>query len=300
MICGRAGGCRGAASTAAPPPSSSSSSSSSSSRIPGVSGSSADLVNRHTVVFGVPLPLAVRISRLLPDVEVPAVVHQCIEYLNEHGTVLRGEDARRGRGMLTAARETVAVACIAPALTEEGLYRVPGSTSKVNQLKAMYNRGAHEQARRHWSGPGLADSRPPGGRVRGPTALVGQVVDLAQESPDPSNVAGLLKLYFRELPDPILTRDVLQPLQEVVGMWRAPGARRAGSASSLASMLVVTRNLLPLEMPDDDPDRVAHLRGWVEQLPSCNYAVLYWMMRHLHLGRGGAPAPSTSGLHMPR
>jgi len=82
IICGRAGGCRGTASTAAPPGSSSSSRS-----IPGVSGSSADLVNRHTVVFGVPLPLAVRISRLLPDLDVPAVVHQCIEYLNEHGAV---------------------------------------------------------------------------------------------------------------------------------------------------------------------------------------------------------------------
>ena len=77
--------------------------------------------------------------------------------------------------------------------------------------------------------------------MRDPTAFVGQVVDLTRESPDPSNVAGLLKLYFRELPDPILTRDVLQPLQEVVGMsWRR--AHNPGSSISLGSVLVVTRN----------------------------------------------------------
>lgn len=61
-------------------------------------------------------------------------------------------------------------------LEEEGLYRIPGSTSKVNQLKAQFN------AR--------------------------QPVDFEEAAADVHSVAGLLKLYFRELPEPLLTREL--------------------------------------------------------------------------------------------
>jgi hypothetical protein len=72
---------------------------------PGVSASasSGELVDRTKMVFGVPLPLAVRISRLTPDVDVPAIVQQSVTYLNAHGAcAARARAARRRADVGTA------------------------------------------------------------------------------------------------------------------------------------------------------------------------------------------------------
>ena len=55
------------------------------SRATRITGSGSDLVDRTKMVFGVPLPLAVRISRVSPDLDLPAIVQQCITYLNAEG-----------------------------------------------------------------------------------------------------------------------------------------------------------------------------------------------------------------------
>ena len=62
-------------------------------------------------VFGLPLEDAVRISKISASTGVPAVVTRCIEYLDIMG------------------------------IEEVGLYRVPGSTTSVNRLKAMFDSG---------------------------------------------------------------------------------------------------------------------------------------------------------------
>jgi len=59
----------------------------------------------------VPLEEAVNISRLSRSIELPSIVQQCITYINAKG------------------------------LDEEGIYRIPGSTTKVNHVKYLYNSG---------------------------------------------------------------------------------------------------------------------------------------------------------------
>jgi hypothetical protein len=62
-------------------------------------------------IFGIPLEEAVRLSKISATTGVPAVISRCIEYLDIMG------------------------------VEEVGLYRVPGSTSNVARLKAMFDHG---------------------------------------------------------------------------------------------------------------------------------------------------------------
>ncbi|KAF9550630.1 hypothetical protein EC957_011945 [Mortierella hygrophila] len=101
-------------------------------------------------IFGLPLEDAVRLSKISATTGVPAVISRCIEYLDIMG------------------------------VEEVGLYRVPGSTSNVARLKAMFDHG-HDY-------------------------------DFLQKGNAPQNphdVATLLKLYFRELPSPIISSDAM-------------------------------------------------------------------------------------------
>lgn len=63
-------------------------------------------------IFGIPLENAVNVSRVCEQYDLPAIVHRCIEYLE--------------------ARD---------ALTEEGIYRLSGSSTKVKALKKRFNDG---------------------------------------------------------------------------------------------------------------------------------------------------------------
>lgn len=60
-------------------------------------------------VFGVSLHLAVERSRCHDGIDLPLVVRDCIDFIEEHG------------------------------MNIEGLYKVPGVKSKVQHLKKLYN-----------------------------------------------------------------------------------------------------------------------------------------------------------------
>jgi RalA-binding protein 1 len=101
-------------------------------------------------VFGVPLADAVRYNHPVDaDVELPAVVYRCIEYL----------DARN-------------------AAAEEGIFRLSGSNVVIKQLRERFNNEGD----------------------------VNLITD--DQYYDIHAVASLLKLYLRELPTTILTRDL--------------------------------------------------------------------------------------------
>lgn len=91
-------------------------------------------------VFGAPLRTVVGPGQLIPE-----IVEQCIKYLN------------------------------AKALTLEGIFRLSGSATVIENYRKAFDNG--------------------------------DKVDLWSE-PDPHAIAGLLKLYFRSLPEPILTYDL--------------------------------------------------------------------------------------------
>lgn len=103
------------------------------------------------------------------------------------------------------------------ALSREGIYRVPGFRAKLNELKNQYNRG--------------------------------EIVKLT--SYDPETVGMLLKLYLRELPEPLLTRQL--------------GAQFEG--------------VLQYE---DSEQRTAILCAMLRQLPAEHYATLAWLCLHIN------------------
>jgi len=103
------------------------------------------------------------------------------------------------------------------ALTREGIYRVPGFRAKLNEIKNTYNRG--------------------------------EVVKLTNY--DPETVGMLLKLYLRELPEPLLTRQL--------------GAQFEG--------------VLQYE---DSEQRTAILCAMLRQLPAEHYATLAWLCLHIN------------------
>ena len=98
-------------------------------------------------VFGVPIQEAVEVARVREDSDLPAVVFRCVQYLAS-----------------------------VKAESEEGIYRMSGSSAVIKALKDRFNAEGD--------------------------------VDLTAEYYDPHAVAGLLKTYFRELPVHIFTSEL--------------------------------------------------------------------------------------------
>lgn len=118
-------------------------------------------------IFGVPL------ARLYErdGLAVPMVVHQCIQAVDLFG------------------------------LGVEGIYRQSGSLNHINKLKGMFDAGMSRpvpspRARRRLTG-GLAESQNPALDFRNPENFFHDV----------NSATGLLKHFFRDLPDPILTTE---------------------------------------------------------------------------------------------
>uniref|UniRef100_A0A8B9HPN0 Dinitrophenyl S-glutathione ATPase n=1 Tax=Astyanax mexicanus TaxID=7994 RepID=A0A8B9HPN0_ASTMX len=104
-------------------------------------------------IFGAPLAEAVRRTALYDGIQLPAIFRECVDYIESYG-----------------------MKC-------EGIYRVSGMKSKVDELKAAYDR---EEC------PCL-------------------------EEYDPHTVASLLKQYLRELPGNLLGRELAPRFEEACG-----------------------------------------------------------------------------------
>ncbi|CAN7939732.1 unnamed protein product [Ixodes hexagonus] len=105
-------------------------------------------------IFGVPLLIALERNPSHDGIELPAIVRECIDYIEEHG------------------------------MTCEGIYRMSGVKSKVQQLRACCNR--HET--------------------------------LCLSEHEPHVVASLLKQFLRELPDPVLTSELCPKFEEAAAI----------------------------------------------------------------------------------
>lgn len=137
-------------------------------------------------IFGVSLGLAVERSRCHDGINLPLVVRDCIDYLQEHG------------------------------LRSDQLYKVDAVKSKLQQLKKLYN---------NREGSFVSEF-------------------------DVPTACGLLKLFLRELPEPILTTDLSTRFEE---------------AASHSQVSQQEQELVSL----------------VDQLPSCNRTLLAWVILHL-------------------
>ncbi|XP_058129140.1 ralA-binding protein 1 isoform X3 [Anopheles coustani] len=137
-------------------------------------------------IFGVSLGLATERSRCHDGINLPLVVRDCIDFLQEHG------------------------------LQSEQIYKVEAVKTKLQQLKKTYNNREG--------------------------SCVGEM--------DVPIACGLLKMFLRELPEPILTTDLSSRFEEV-----ASHSQVSQQEQELVSL--------------------------VEQLPSCNQTLLSWMFMHL-------------------
>jgi RalA-binding protein 1 len=152
----------------------------------------------NKLVFGVPLEEAVRISRVSEGYPLPFIVYRCIEYLDAKNAVL-----------------------------EEGLYRLSGSNTMLQKLKKKFNQGKEERHVRvgHF---GLMGICLPG--------LDGDVPLLqAKEDYDVHVIAGLLKMWLRELPVTVLTRELRPEFIQVIGTL--PTLPHCQTDSELSSLL---------------------------------------------------------------
>ena len=112
---------------------------------------------------------------LSDDVDVPPIMVKCCEAIEKYG------------------------------LTSQGIYRIGGTMSKVVKLKERLDRGAP------WPSVGRCAARacPLGHSVadcsRCRADLDSVNLDADEWSSDISNVTSVLKMWLRELPDPLLT-----------------------------------------------------------------------------------------------
>uniref|UniRef100_A0A0V0G7A6 Putative ral-gtpase effector rlip76 n=1 Tax=Triatoma dimidiata TaxID=72491 RepID=A0A0V0G7A6_TRIDM len=143
-------------------------------------------ISEDLPIFGVPLSVAVERSKCHDGVDIPLVIRNCIDYVQETG------------------------------LLAENVYKVSGIKSRVQQVRRMYNN--HE-----------------------PVCMGDFDLPIA---------TSLLKQFLRELPEPVLTTDLLAKFEEAA-----------------AAKDVTTRGTL--------------LKELIDQLPSCNRALLGWLLKHL-------------------
>ncbi|KAM5222405.1 ralA-binding protein 1 [Ctenodactylus gundi] len=137
-------------------------------------------------IFGIPLADAVERTMMCDGVRLPAVFRECVDHVEKHG------------------------------MRSEGIYRVSGIKSKVDELKAAYDR---EES------PNL-------------------------EEYEPNTVASLLKQYLRDLPENLLTRDLLPRFEEACGR---------GTES----------------------EKVQEFQRLLRELPECNCLLVAWLVVHM-------------------
>ncbi|XP_054237621.1 ralA-binding protein 1 [Indicator indicator] len=143
-------------------------------------------VPSHRPVFGIPLSEAVDRTMLYDGIRLPAVFRECIDYVEKYG-----------------------MKC-------EGIYRVSGIKSKVDELKAAYDR---EES------PNL-------------------------EEYEPNTVASLLKQYLRELPENLLTKELMPRFEDACGK-------------------------------STEAEKVQECQRLLKELPECNHLLISWLIVHM-------------------
>ncbi|KAM8811450.1 ralA-binding protein 1 [Eudromia elegans] len=143
-------------------------------------------VPRHRPVFGVPLPDAADRTMMCDGIRLPAVFRECVDYVEKYG-----------------------MKC-------EGIYRVSGIKSKVDELKAAYDR---EES------PNL-------------------------EEYEPNTVASLLKQYLRELPENLLTKELMPRFEDACAK-------------------------------STEAEKVQECQRLLKELPECNHLLISWLIVHM-------------------
>lgn len=182
--------------------------------------------------FGIPLANAVEVTRATIPCELPAVVYRCIEYLDANNAVL-----------------------------EEGIYRQSGSTSVINELRQRFDKGTiaffniYDKTKTNFFC--LTD---------GDYNILNSNVYY-----DVHAVAGVLKLWLRELPTLVLTAELHEAFLCVMGKLIIIGFFRR---------LTITDSNHFSDLLDPE-DRLKELGRLVSLLPLVNYTLLRALSAHI-------------------
>ncbi|KAI7899360.1 Rho GTPase activation protein [Cokeromyces recurvatus] len=169
-------------------------------------------------IFGMPLEVAVALTKIEIEDLVPAVFRRCIEYLNDVG------------------------------VHEVGIYRIPGSTTTVNKLRAIFNDGSD--------------------------------VDFYITKPDTHAVGTLLKMYLRELPEPIIPYELANEYTQQF----LNSIQTANDSDKKAMEATLTTSLSTMEtgkLPPISPELLRTVRHITSRLPINNFCLLQLLCQHL-------------------
>lgn len=97
-------------------------------------------------------------------------------------------------------------------------------------------------------------------------------LDAEEWSSDINNVTSVLKLWLRELPDPLLTQALHQGFIEAASTYH----------SYLDTLSCASRSHLTISEIENDRLRHIRLHERVNELPDPNYATLKFFMGHLY------------------
>ncbi|KAI8870702.1 hypothetical protein GQ42DRAFT_162520 [Ramicandelaber brevisporus] len=139
-------------------------------------------------VFGLPLDAAAAASCIRPQfLPIPAVIERCLAFLNKFG------------------------------INEVGVFRIPGSTATVNKVKAWFDGGNdRDLIASATTAQSMASGAPATSSMGG---LGGYRHDRDKDViVDVHCVATLFKMFFRELPDSILTTELLPEFNAVLNV----------------------------------------------------------------------------------
>ncbi|KAL9541193.1 hypothetical protein MBANPS3_009258 [Mucor bainieri] len=184
------------------------------------SSSSSSASQSENAVFGMPLEVAVALTKIDADDLIPAVFRRCIEYLDHVG------------------------------IHEVGLYRIPGSTITVNKLRAVFNDGSD--------------------------------IDFDTTQPDPHAVGTLLKMYLRELPEPIIPLELNHEYAQQ--FMQSIKASSEGDKKAMEDTINVTTSLSTVEtskLPPISPELLKTVKSITSKLPIYNFCLLQLLCKHL-------------------
>ncbi|CAG8496702.1 649_t:CDS:2 [Diversispora eburnea] len=147
---------------------------------------------------------------------------------------------------------TVIVRCIEfldkYGLDEIGIYRIPGSVLTVSRIRSIFDYGA-------------------------------DLNFLQSSTEDPHAVATLLKMYFRELPEPILTEVLLPDFNECVAKHtNSAGVATQPILASGSQQFSTAYFTAPTKVPTDLPRDLTKI---VSRLPPYNFYLLRALCEHL-------------------
>jgi hypothetical protein len=186
-------------------------------------------------VFGVTIEEAVQRSMLPDGVQLPRIIRECIIQLEDKGLSNKSIFGLNWSEYITHVTHFSSHLFIAliPGLSQEGIYRLSGVKSKIEMLKELYNQGetffqtfpsllvylSYNQFFSSNCEKTLDYSHYTNHVCLFFMYLVtGKNADLDEF--EPNILAGLIKLFIRELTDSILPEEIAQRFEEAAGLSR--------------------------------------------------------------------------------